>query len=156
VLHKDSTEKGKTVTEARIARPPLATVISIYEIVLFAFAAFGFVIAFVLHASHSAFTVNAPMLQTAGSALSALFSLAGGVYLWLMRQAAYRMLAGKVVVDFILFILTLLQPSAPPITRIMAMAINLLLIVLNAAIAWYAYKVTSPAAAQGSSTEVSA
>ncbi len=144
------------MTEARTARPTLATVISIYEIILFAFAAFGFITVLALHAFHSGLAVNMPMLQTAGSILSGLFSLAGGVYLWQMRQAAGRMLAGKVVLDFILFIVTLMQPSALPATRIMAMAIGLLFLILNAVIAWYAYKVTSPAAAQMPSTGISA
>jgi len=130
------------MTEARLARPTLATVISIYEIILFAFAAFGYVTLLALHATHAGLTAHITMLQTVGGILSALFSLAGGIYLWLMQRAGAKMLAGKVVIDIIVYILILTQPATVPAAHAVGLVTGLLGLILNAAIAWYAYKVT--------------
>ena len=131
------------MTEARAARPILATVISIYEIIIFVFAVIGIIAMLALRTAHPELSANANLMQICGGTLSAFFGLAGGIYLWQMRQAAGRMLAGKVVLDIIVFVLLLSQPASMPGHKT-ALITGLLGILVNAAIAWYAYKVTCP------------
>jgi len=132
------------MTQVRAARPTLATVISIYEIILFAIAVFGYVSMLVLRAAHPEL-IHATLLQTAGTPLSALLSLAGGVLLWQMRSTAATLLGLKAVLGVIMFVVMLTQPAlaAMPTARTIGLVTGVLSIILNVAIAWYAYKVTS-------------
>jgi hypothetical protein len=140
-------------TTVRAPRPILATVISVWEVLIVVLAVVSRVAIRLLHRSHQSIHRSTPAvlsspLHMALVVLAAVLGIAGAIALWQMRRVAFILLAARFTVELAMFIATLVHPS---ITRtrdslipVFAFAISITALVLNAAIAWYTFYVTTP------------
>ena len=146
------------MTDDRRARPPLATVISIYEV---ATVLSGIVSYCFLTYSHSInpslADYTTPLLQSVVIWLRYVLALTAAIALWQMRRAAFYLLAGRAAIALVLFLVSLL-PSTPPFPTHHAYPISktavdgvirvftAAFLILHICIAWYVYNLTSPKA----------
>ncbi|MGA7159060.1 MAG: hypothetical protein WBY53_19600 [Acidobacteriaceae bacterium] len=148
----------------RPKRPPLATLVCIYEvfIVVFAIAAHYWLIymtnlANQRYPNHPFLHIHSPtLLQSTASWLSYILALAAAIALWRMLRAAFVLLASRFLISLIWFIVGLTRISATPIhlsasaarlmspteLRLIGFGIGFIALMLSASIAWYAYDVT--------------
>jgi hypothetical protein len=144
------------MTGERPARPCLATLICLYEIaiVLLAIVTRSFV--HWLRVAHPSAYHPTPFSQIVASELSYAMALCAGILLWRMHRAAAPLLAVRACITLVFYISALahLPPRLAPLhgrvihhlTAIYwsARAFGFGIVLLNAAIAWYVYNVTSP------------
>ena len=145
------------MTDDRRARPRLATVICIYEgasvvlgvlsFCLLTFAARGI--------NPSIAYYSTPLLQSVVMWVRYALALGAAIALWQMRRSAFYLLAGRVAIALILFLVSLLHstptiptPSTnlftPAIMHGVIRAISAVFLLLHAGVAWYVYNITSP------------
>lgn len=128
-------------------RPILATVIALWEVLIVVLAIGARVAIRVLHAArHTAHGTHsvAPSspLHTAGLILASALAIAGAIALWQMHRSAFIFLAARCVVQLALLILSLTN-IRPNHSSLPFFIIDTLALALNAAIAWYAFHITS-------------
>lgn len=146
------------MTDDRRARPPLATVICIYEVatVLLGIVSYCFLTySQRIHPSVTDYTT--PLLQSVVMWLRYVFALTAAIALWQMRRSAFYLLAGRAAIALVLFLVSLL-PSTPPFPTHHAYPISKTIVdgviriftaaflILHVCIAWYSYNITSPEA----------
>jgi hypothetical protein len=129
------------LTEARPARPLLATVISLWEASLVVLAIAARFLRIYLRGLHGHLQHPFPPLDTAPlhyavTAVIYALALASAITLWQMRRSAFYLLATRAVLFFAGFLHTLLR------TRLSL--ISLANLILSSAIAWYVYDITKP------------
>jgi len=134
----------------------MATIISCWEVLIVAMAVTAHVAVRVLHALHpvanrgtqaSTPAVAASPLHTVALVVTYVLALAGAMALWEMRRLAFELLAARFVVEVALFVLDLLRPVTAAAARhadlrLAFIAIDVVALAVNAAIAWYAWQVT--------------
>ncbi|HEY1742697.1 MAG TPA: hypothetical protein VGG18_05990 [Granulicella sp.] len=144
------------MTDDRRVRPRLATVICIYEAASVLLGVVSYCILIYSHRIHPSIAdYYTPLLQTVVIWLRYVLALAGAVALWQMRRAAFYLLAGRVVIALVLFLVSLL-PATPLIsmqheylmstTEVGGMIhiVSATFLIFHACIAWYVYHITSP------------
>jgi hypothetical protein len=159
------------VTEPRPARPPLATIICIYEIVIVAFAvASHFFARYLIFNSantarhyHSYPIQSNPIitLQSVLGWLSYALAITAAVALWQMHRSAFVLFLTRFALGVALTVSRLprfmqlvvrTQALRPPENGALAVlkfalwiawAVSAALVALNTLFAWYAYKITS-------------
>jgi hypothetical protein len=147
------------------ARPTLVTIIAIWLVIVFCFGVFGLASAAFL----SSLRPDMPHIQTAQLALtvlSLLLALAGANTHRIKKPVSWQIIAGRVVVDVIALVLTLVHPAAlsaavannPQAAAISSMAkttgliTGVVMLAVNIAIALCARNVTTKTAAVVEST----
>jgi hypothetical protein len=146
------------LTDDRRVRPRLATVICIYEGASVLLGVVSYCILTYSHRIHpSVADYSTPLLQSVVIWLRYVLALAAAIALWQMRRAAFYLLAGRVAIALVLFLVSLL-PSTPPTpahseymmsTTVVGGMIHIVsaaFLILHACIAWYVYNITSPKA----------
>jgi len=144
------------LTDDRRARPRLATVICIYEAASVLLGVASYCILTYSHSIHpSVADYSAPLLQSVVIWLRYVLALTAAIALWQMRRAAFYLLAGRVAIALVLFLVSLL-PATPLIsmqheylmstTEVGGMIhiISATFLIFHACIAWYVYHITSP------------
>jgi len=143
------------VTKTRRSRPVLATVISLWEVAVVVTAIAAHVAIRMRHEAYQtpyqaaqsvSHTVPASPLHIPGLVLGYALAIAGAVALWRMHRSAFIFLAARVVVEVAL---PILAPASHAKTHdslipLFVFIIDVCAFALNAAIAWYAYRVTKP------------
>jgi hypothetical protein len=150
------------MTEPRPERPPLVIAICVYEI-------FAIVWHIMLRLSEQAILAIHPQIvnsptpawQTPASYLSLTLALFAAITLWQMRSSAALLLAGRFVITLIWIVIyqwhgAPYRPARPghisPATiNLIIRCYSFIVLILSAAITWYAYRVTRRP--PGSSTE---
>jgi hypothetical protein len=143
------------VTETRPARPVLATVISIWEVFIVVMAITSRVAVKVLlhrayRSTHTApHAVSSSPLLEAAIILGYALAIAAAITLWQMRRIAFAFLTARFCLELTLFLVAMMRPvtlagTRHPGFRFIVIAIDIAALALNAAIAWYAWYVTTP------------
>jgi hypothetical protein len=163
------TTERHVMTESRPTRPPLATIICIYEVCIAAFAvANPFLVRLLI--AHNASMARRPhpspvfTLQSELGWLHSALAVAAAVALWQMRRSAFVLFLGRFVLGLFLSLSRLprflqltahtraLRPPGSDASAILTLilwiiyAITVALLALNAVFAWYAYRITAPKA----------
>jgi len=144
------------LTEVRPERTPVATFICAFEVAIAAWVILGRFAVYIIRsvASSPAYhSYPTPLLQTVVRDLDVLLAVAAAVTLWQMRRSAFYLLATRFVLSFVWFGWGLLRGTSLPVAHdggrseiihVIRLLIALCLLLLNAAITWYVYRVTKP------------
>ena len=143
------------MTDDRRVRPRLATVICIYEAASVLLGVVSYCMLTYSHRIHpSVADYSTPLLQSVVIWLRYVLALAGAIALWQMRRAAFFLLAGRVAIALVLFLVSLL-PATPlismqheyPMSTIevggMIHIASAAFLIFHTCIAWYVYNITS-------------
>lgn len=145
------------MTEPRAARPPLATVVCIYEVIV-AFVSLPIAWIYLFGFFHSAPLHHSILPQTMLQWVSCVLAIAGAIALWQMRRAAFFLLATRFALSLLTLLIRLprevafssrLRASLPPaVTDSIVLRVEYLSIIaqwiIGALILWYVYKITKP------------
>jgi hypothetical protein len=143
------------LTEARPARPVLATVIALWEVFIVVVAIAARVAIRVLRHAHqqahqaahtsTRITPSSPS-HAAGLILGYALAIGAAIALWQMHRSAFVFLTARFVVELALFIMALLHPAKTldSLIPLFVFAVDIFALALNAAIVWYAYHITTP------------
>ena len=155
------------MNESHPARPPLATIICIYEAFIVVFGVVTQILSR-YHISNNANTARhyhsypVVTLQSALGWLSYALAIAAAVALWQMRRSAFVLFLTRFALGLVLSLSRLprfmqlaahdraLRPPGSSALAILTLtfwiiyAITAVFVALNAFFAWYAYKITSP------------
>jgi hypothetical protein len=145
------------MNESRPKRPPLATVICIYELAT-AIVPLPIAVFYLFGYLHSGLNLHSLVPQSAWSWADVILAVAGATALWQMRRAAFFLLATRFGLSLVHFLLRFprlialherliaslsVRTTSSPVVKVMFVAICAQW-AISAAIVWYTYKVTSP------------
>jgi hypothetical protein len=99
---------------------------------------------------------STPLLQSVVLWLRYALALAAAIALWQMRRSAFYLLAGRVAIALVLFLVSLLHSVPPfsehiaypvlptPLMHALIRTISASFLAFHVCIAWYVYNITSP------------
>jgi hypothetical protein len=133
----------------------LATFICIYEVAIVLLAIVARSFSHWLRVAHPSHYHPAPFSQIAALELTYILAVFAAILLWRMHHLAAYLLAVRSFITLVFFILTLTatnpnQPTrhavliSPTTIHWLMHVVGLMIVLLNATIAWYVYGITSP------------
>lgn len=137
------------MTEARLKRPILATIICVFELLIFVIQVIGaFLPRYAFGMQDVASGPSALLLSSIGW-LSCILAAVAAVTLWQMRRAAFVVLTTRFALGLIWFVVSQLgaAPALRGAPRGSVYLFGILSLAISASIAWYAHDITSPKAA---------
>jgi hypothetical protein len=142
------------VTAKHPARPLLATLICIYEIAIVLLAILARSFSHWLSIAHPSAYHPTPFSQIAALELTYVLAVFAAILLWRMHHLAAYLLTVRFFITLVFYIVTLTatipnRPArhagliSPTAIHWLTYVVGLMIVLLNAAIPWYVYDITS-------------